>query len=104
MFQLEHLYMRPCEYDCACIMAPNETSYRSQEGSEGKPSEEDDQPECFGGGAEGAVFDSGADGVVPADQEAGYAAPGCGCDCLVQEIRARLPDADQSGAAEDDEG
>jgi hypothetical protein len=98
MLQLEHLYRQKCKYRVVCIMLVHETRQGGSQGREGKTSK-DDQPEGSGQAAAAPYFDSGIDGVVQADQETGYAAPGHRRACLVQEIGARLPDADQPGAA-----
>ena len=51
-----------------------------------------------------AGTDAGLGGTLQADQEAGHTAPGRRCAGLVPKTGAGLPDQDQSGAAEVDDG
>jgi hypothetical protein len=111
MFQPEHFCTGNCvRIDMYVLFFVNETIQSGYEGEDDEAqkeakTQEDLKNDQFGGGIEGETaqrFTPECGGLIPANQKARYPASGCRCDRVVQEIRARLPDADQSSAAEDD--
>ena len=57
-----------------------------------------------GGGGRSADAIAGAAAILQGDQEADYVVSGCGRSGVVQKSWTGVPDADQSGAMEGDEG